>query len=114
MSFTLTVLVAALVLLGTGFGLIAAYQGQLPVLNDWVGSGTSSSLSEAEIQQAQSHCELNRDNFCGDGPTASDCPSGELIEAQEWACRAQHNGRYCYEYWDEQENIESIPHCDGN
>jgi len=110
MSFTLTVLVAALVLLGTGFGLIAAYQGQLPVLNDWVGSGTESSLSEAQIQQAQSNCELNRDNYCSGGALASDCPS--LAGTQEWACRSQYNGRYCYEYWEEQGNIDAIPHCD--
>lgn len=110
MSFTLTILIAAMVLLATGFGLIAAYQGQMPVLSEWVSTGTEDSLSGAEIEQAKSNCELNRDQYCEGGALASDCPS--MTTQREWACRAQYNNRYCYEYWEMQGGVESIPLCD--
>lgn len=109
LSFTLTVLVAALVLLATGFGLIVAFQGQMPVLSNWVNSGTSASLSEAELQQAKSNCELSRDRYCTGDTVGEDCPG--LAGTQEWACRATYDGKFCYEYWEMEDNLGSIPHC---
>lgn len=108
MSFTLTLLIVALVLLAVGITIITLGQNSISSVGDIFRGNTED--SEGDI--ARQNCNQERQRICRQRTTELWLHGGLT-----WATQASHNGRSCYE-WADQEQIfglggtDRIPSCE--
>ncbi len=110
-SFTLTVVVVAVVVLVSALTLLVLQGDYLSSLGQWIMGETDSGFDRIEKQQIRSGCRNKMENICGTVATGG-CPSdfvGELDDSQYWVCNVEFEGVDCYKAWEE--NPSSVPEC---
>lgn len=108
MSFTLTLLIVALVLLAVGITIITLGQNSIGSVGDIFRSNTDNS----EVDLARQNCNQERQRICRQRSLELWLHGGI-----SWAQQASHEGRSCYA-WAEEEQIfgvggtSRIPSCE--
>ena len=111
MSFTLTVVIVAVVVLVSALTILIMQGDFLNNVYEWVAGETDSGFSRIERQQIRSGCRDQMDAYC-DTLATGNCPSDfvdELEESQYWVCNADFEEYQCYEAWED--SPASVPDC---
>ncbi|MDY6778530.1 MAG: hypothetical protein SVU32_07735 [Candidatus Nanohaloarchaea archaeon] len=113
-SYTLTIIVSALVILITALAVLALPQQVLPGFVSWIKTGTGGNIDQAKLQRLKSQCKLQKAGYCGPDPPpeAADCPEEIAGNSHKnWACKLQVNGKWCYTYWQKSGSVTQVPEC---
>lgn len=107
-SFTVTLIVVALVLLATGITVITLGQNSISGFADIFTSNTDDSESDIARQQ----CNREKSRICSSQPGKH-----WALSDGSWARDAAHNGRSCRDWAEEEQiyglrGISSIPTCE--
>lgn len=108
-SFTMGMIVSALVIIATAVLVLGIVQPYLSETGERAGDTTEQRYDDLTLQQRRGDCQLQKENFCtGAIPADVQCPSS-LAQDQQWACKTQVGGEWCYVYW--QGAYSTIPSC---
>ena len=110
-SFTLTILIVAMVLLVTAVTVMGIQQGYLGDVADRVRDLMGEGVSDIERTQLRGRCENQMHDLCDSDFLSGGCLGGELEQSQYWVCQAEIEDEdiECYELWED--SPSSVPKC---